>query len=91
MFCRKIAGTVIAIGRRKIEIDAPNTVSPIRAVDGPEEALRRANDTDYGLTAAIFTRNIALAFDLAKRRHVPHQRHAPHKARHIRRRFPVMM
>ena len=37
------------------------------AVDGPEEALRMANDTDYGLTAAIFTRNLALALDLAKR------------------------
>ena len=37
------------------------------AVDGPEEALRMADDTDYGLTAAIFTRNIALALALAKR------------------------
>jgi acyl-CoA reductase-like NAD-dependent aldehyde dehydrogenase len=37
------------------------------AVDGPEEALRMANDTDYGLSAAIFTSNVPLAIDLAKR------------------------
>jgi benzaldehyde dehydrogenase (NAD) len=36
-------------------------------VDGPEEALHAANDNDYGLTSAIFTRNIPLALDLAKR------------------------
>lgn len=37
------------------------------AVDGPEEALAVANDNDYGLTSAIFTRNVTLALDLAKR------------------------
>ena len=37
------------------------------AVDGPEEALAVANDNDYGLTSAIFTRDVTLALDLAKR------------------------
>ncbi|MFD9699904.1 aldehyde dehydrogenase family protein [Lentzea sp. NPDC059081] len=36
-------------------------------VDGPEEALAVANDNDYGLTSAIFSRNVTLALDLAKR------------------------
>lgn len=37
------------------------------AVDGPEQTLRMANDTDYGLAASIFTSNVPLALDLAKR------------------------
>ncbi|MDX3261728.1 aldehyde dehydrogenase family protein [Streptomyces sp. MI02-2A] len=36
-------------------------------VDGPEEALRVANDNDYWLASAVFTRNIPLAIDLAQR------------------------
>lgn len=37
------------------------------AVDGIEEALRVARDTDYGLHATIFTRDIDKAFHLARR------------------------
>lgn len=37
------------------------------AVDGPEEALAVANDNEYGLTSAIFSRDVSLALDLAKR------------------------
>lgn len=36
-------------------------------VDGVEEALRVANDTEYGLSAAVFGRDIARALDVAKR------------------------
>lgn len=36
-------------------------------VDGAEEAIRVANDNDYGLSSAIFSRDITLALDLAKR------------------------
>ncbi|MTD52561.1 aldehyde dehydrogenase [Amycolatopsis pithecellobii] len=38
-------------------------------VDGPEEALRVANDNDYGLSSAVFSRDVALALDVAKRVH----------------------
>ena len=41
-------------------------VSVVR-VRGDEEALRIANDTDYGLSAAIFSRDIARAWRLAQR------------------------
>lgn len=39
-------------------------------VDGSEEALRVANDNDYGLSSAIFSRDLTLALDLAKRLNV---------------------
>ena len=36
-------------------------------VDGVDEAVRIANDTEYGLSAAVFGRDIARAFNVAKR------------------------
>jgi vanillin dehydrogenase len=39
----------------------------IRAVDGVEEAIRAANDTDYGLAAAVFGGHVPTALDVARR------------------------
>jgi len=36
-------------------------------VDGDEEALRIANDTEFGLSAAVFSRDFARAWSLARR------------------------
>jgi benzaldehyde dehydrogenase (NAD) len=36
-------------------------------VNGDEEALRSANDTEYGLSAAIFSRDIVRAWNMARR------------------------
>jgi acyl-CoA reductase-like NAD-dependent aldehyde dehydrogenase len=36
-------------------------------VNGVDEAVRVANDTEYGLSAAVFGRDIARAFEVAKR------------------------
>lgn len=36
-------------------------------VNGPEEALRVANDNEYGLSSAIFSRDVTLALDMAKK------------------------
>jgi vanillin dehydrogenase len=36
-------------------------------VDGPEEAVRVANDTEYGLAAAVFGRHVPTALDVARR------------------------
>jgi benzaldehyde dehydrogenase (NAD) len=38
----------------------------ILQVDGPDEALRVANDTEYGLAAAVFGRHVPTALDLAR-------------------------
>ena len=35
-------------------------------VDGPDEAVRVANDTEYGLAAAVFGRDVPTALDLAR-------------------------
>jgi vanillin dehydrogenase len=37
------------------------------AVDGPDEAVAVANDTDYGLSAAVFSENVPAALELAQR------------------------
>ncbi|VCU68684.1 Vanillin dehydrogenase [Pigmentiphaga humi] len=40
---------------------------PVVRVDGVEEAVRVANDNPYGLSAAVFGRDIARAWDVANR------------------------
>ena len=42
-------------------------VKGIVRVDGPEQAVRCANDTEYGLSSAIFSRDLAAALALARR------------------------
>jgi acyl-CoA reductase-like NAD-dependent aldehyde dehydrogenase len=39
----------------------------ITRVKSPEEAVKVANDTEYGLSAALFTRDIARGIELAKK------------------------
>lgn len=46
------------------------TFGPVKAivrVDGTEEAIACANDNEYGLSAAVFGRDIARAFNVARR------------------------
>jgi len=38
----------------------------IVSVDGPEEAVRVANDTEYGLAASVFGEDVPTALDLAR-------------------------
>jgi benzaldehyde dehydrogenase (NAD) len=42
-------------------------VKPIVRVNGDEEAIACANDNDYGLSAAVFSRDTARAFNVARR------------------------
>ena len=42
-------------------------VVPVIPVDGPDEAVKVANDTEYGLAAAVFGKHVPTAFDLARR------------------------
>ena len=39
----------------------------ITRVDSVDEAVRLANDTDYGLSAAVFTRDLARGLAIAQR------------------------
>jgi acyl-CoA reductase-like NAD-dependent aldehyde dehydrogenase len=42
-------------------------VSTLIEVEDVEEAIRVANDTEYGLSAAVFSRDLSLAIQVAKR------------------------
>lgn len=42
-------------------------VKPIVRVHGVEEAIARANDNEYGLSAAVFGRDVGRVFDVARR------------------------
>ena len=42
-------------------------LASIVVVDGAEEAVAVANDTEYGLSAAIFSENVPAALELAQR------------------------
>lgn len=54
----------------KMKVYAEESFGPIAAVirvDGDDEAVRVANDTEYGLSAAVFSQNINRALDVAMR------------------------
>ncbi len=54
-----------ALGAFREEVFGP--VAPLVPFHTVDEAIRMANDTPYGLQAAVFTRDIARAFDIAHR------------------------
>ena len=65
-----VQATVLDHVTPAMRIYAEESFGPIVTVvrvEGEEEALRVANDTEYGLSAAIFSRDIARAWNLAKR------------------------
>jgi acyl-CoA reductase-like NAD-dependent aldehyde dehydrogenase len=61
--------TVLAGVTREMRIYHEESFGPvvgIVSVDGPEEAVRVANDTEYGLAAAVFGEDVPTALDLAR-------------------------
>jgi acyl-CoA reductase-like NAD-dependent aldehyde dehydrogenase len=65
-----MSATVIDGVNSSMRIYAEESFGPVVCVvrvDGADEAVRVANDTEYGLSAAVFGRDIARAFEIAKR------------------------
>jgi vanillin dehydrogenase len=62
--------TVVTDVTPQMRIFQDETFGPvvtITTVDGPEEALQLANDSRYGLSSAVFTRNVELGLSMARR------------------------
>ncbi len=67
---RCVAPTVLKGVTPQMRVYHEESFGPIATVvivDGPDEALRVANDNDYGLSSAIFSRDVTRALDLARR------------------------
>jgi vanillin dehydrogenase len=65
-----IAPTVLTGVTPDMQVYAEETFGPVVtmiAVDGPEEAVRVANDTPYGLASSVFSRSVPAAWDVARR------------------------
>jgi benzaldehyde dehydrogenase (NAD) len=65
-----IAPTVLAGVTPEMRIYGEESFGPVVTlvpVDGIEEAVRVANDTEYGLAAAVFSRDVPAAMDVARR------------------------
>jgi acyl-CoA reductase-like NAD-dependent aldehyde dehydrogenase len=62
--------TVLAGVTREMRVYWEESFGPVVGiieVDGPDEAVRVANDTEYGLAAAVFGRHVPTALDVARR------------------------
>jgi len=62
--------TVLAGVTPEMRVYSEESFGPLAAVvavDGPDDAVRVANDTDYGLSAAVFSENVPAALELAQR------------------------
>jgi acyl-CoA reductase-like NAD-dependent aldehyde dehydrogenase len=65
-----IAPTVLANVTAEMRVYSEESFGPVVAlvpVDGADEAVRVANDTQYGLAAAVFGRDVPAALDVARR------------------------
>jgi benzaldehyde dehydrogenase (NAD) len=65
-----VAPTVLANVTPQMRLYSEESFGPVVAlvtVDGPDEAVRVANDTEYGLSAAVFGRDSAAALEIARR------------------------
>jgi acyl-CoA reductase-like NAD-dependent aldehyde dehydrogenase len=65
-----MAATIVDHVKPGMTIYEEETFGPVTTivrVNGVEEAIRVANDTDYGLAAAVFGRDSLRAFEVAKR------------------------
>jgi acyl-CoA reductase-like NAD-dependent aldehyde dehydrogenase len=64
------APTVLAGVTPEMRVYAEESFGPVVSivpVDGVDEAVRVANDTEYGLSASVFGQDVPRAFDVARR------------------------
>jgi acyl-CoA reductase-like NAD-dependent aldehyde dehydrogenase len=62
--------TVLAGVTPEMRVYSEESFGPLVSVievDGPDEAVATANDTEYGLSAAVFSQNVPAALELAQR------------------------
>jgi vanillin dehydrogenase len=62
--------TVLAGVTPEMRVYAEESFGPVVTVipaEGPDDAVRIANDTEYGLSAAVFSQNVPAALELAQR------------------------
>ncbi|MFZ0043487.1 MAG: aldehyde dehydrogenase [Solirubrobacteraceae bacterium] len=67
---RCYAPTVLAGVTSEMRLYGEESFGPLVSVievDGPDDAVRVANDTEYGLSAAVFSENVPAALELAQR------------------------
>ena len=65
-----MSATVLDHVSSAMRIYSEESFGPVVAivrVDGVDEAVRVANDTEYGLSAAVFGRDVARAIEVARR------------------------
>jgi benzaldehyde dehydrogenase (NAD) len=62
--------TVLAGVGPEMRVYSEESFGPLLAIvvaDGPDDAVRIANDSEYGLSAAVFSENVPAALELAQR------------------------
>jgi benzaldehyde dehydrogenase (NAD) len=62
--------TVLANVTPEMRLYSEESFGPLVAImpfDGPDDAVRLANDSEYGLSAAVFSENVPAALELAQR------------------------
>ena len=65
-----VAATIVDRVTRDMRLYSEESFGPVKPVvrvNGDEEAIRVANDTEYGLSSAVFSRDVQRAFAVAKR------------------------
>jgi succinate-semialdehyde dehydrogenase/glutarate-semialdehyde dehydrogenase len=73
-WCRPTVLTQVNHAMKVMTAETFGPIMPVMAVSSPAEAVQLANDTEYGLSAAVFTGSEAEAIAIAHQTHIPQVR-----------------